>query len=120
MLFFDKDVIDWSAHTQFHDFYKTLLDLRNKSQAIAAGRLSAPVLIEGAVQKKVIAFYRRTDNSVLLVLINMDDKDVELHFSTEHIHGHYTNVFSGKTKYLGEGGIVELKPGEYLVLSNEL
>jgi glycosidase len=118
--FFDKDPIDWKEDVELHDFYKTLLGLRNKSKAIAAGRLSAPVFIEGAAQKKVIAFSRRMDNSVLIVFINMDDKDVEFHFSTEHIHGHYTNVFSGDKQYLGDGGIVELQPGEYLVLSNDL
>jgi glycosidase len=118
--FFDKDPIDWKGDVELHDFYKTLLGLRYKSKAIAAGRLSAPVFIEGAAQKKVIAFSRRMDNSVLIVFINMDDKDVEFHFSTEHIHGHYTNVFSGDKQYLGDGGIVELQPGEYLVLSNDL
>jgi hypothetical protein len=50
----------------------------------------------------------------------MDDKDVEFHFSTEHIHGHYTNVFTGEMQYLGEGGIITLEPGEFLVLSNDL
>ncbi len=120
LAFFDKDPIDWSGEVALHDFYKTLLTLRSKSKAIAAGKFSRPVFIEGAIQKKVIAFYRRMDSSVIIVLINMDDKDVEFHFSTEHIHGHYTNVFSGEKQYLGEGGIVDLTPGEYLVLSNDL
>lgn len=119
LAFFDKDVIAWAENDEFHDFYKTLMDLRSSSKVIAAGRLSAPVFIEGASQKKVIAFYRRTDEAVLLVLINMDDKEVEFHFSTEHIHGHYTNIFSGETQYLGDGGIITLTPGDYLVLSNE-
>jgi maltooligosyltrehalose synthase len=65
LAFFDKDAIDWSAERELHNFYKTLLDLRSKSQAIAAGRFSAPVIIKGAAQKNVIAFYRRMENAVI-------------------------------------------------------
>lgn len=117
--FFDKDVIDWNGEEAWHDFYKILLTLRHKSEAISAGKFSLPVIIDGSIQKKMIAFYRRMEASVVVVLINMDDKDVEFHFSTEHIHGHYTNIFNGEKQYLGEGGIVSLQPGEYLVLSND-
>ncbi len=120
LAFFDKDVIDWNGDVALHDFYNSLLTLRRKSKAITAGKLSKPVCMGGAIQKKILAFSRRMDNSVLIVLINMDDKGVEFHFSTEHIHGHYTNIFSGEKQYLGEGGIVSLEPGEYLVLSNDL
>lgn len=116
--FFDKDPIDWVQKKELHEFYKILLQLRKSSKAISEGNSSLPVFIEGAAQKNIIAFYRRMDEAVLLVFINMSEKDCEFHFSTEHIRGHYSNVFSGDTIYLGDGGIIELEPAGFVVLQN--
>lgn len=117
--FFDKDTLNWEEKIELHSFYKTLLLLRKNNKAIAAGMSSTPIFIEDAAFKNIIAFYRKADDTVLLVFINMSKQKETLIFSTEYLHGNYRNIFNGEIVSLPESGIVELEPGAYMVLERE-
>jgi hypothetical protein len=36
--FFDKDIIEWKAKPELHEFYKALLQLRTNNEAIGTGK----------------------------------------------------------------------------------
>lgn len=113
--FFDKDPINWNEHSEWHGFYKTLLALRKNNKAIAAGTDSFPVWIPGAEERNMLAFYRKTNDSTLLVFINMSKEKQNLSFDTGELKGNYCNVFNGENIWLNEGGWIALEPAAFVV-----
>lgn len=113
--FFDKDPIEWNEHSEWKEFYKTLLLLRKNNPVFSAGLNSYPVFIPGAEEKNMLAFYRKANESMLLVFINMSKEKQRLGFDTHELKGSYRNVFSNENFWLNDGGFVELEPGEFLV-----
>lgn len=109
--FFDKDLIEWNKPLQLHDFYKTLLTL-HKSAAIAEGE----TFILPNNNTDVMAYLRRKDNEVVLVILNMTAKD-RIEFSVEHdwLMHEFSNVFSGLTYSFNRKEIFELQAYEYLI-----
>lgn len=113
--FFDKDPINWNEHSEWQEFYKTLLMLRKSNKAVSVGLNSVPVWMSGAEEKNILAFYRETDDSTLLVFINMSKEKQNLSFDTSELKGNYHNVFSGENIWLDDGGWIELEPAAFLV-----
>ncbi|MFY7901002.1 MAG: alpha-amylase family glycosyl hydrolase, partial [Chitinophagaceae bacterium] len=91
--FFDKDEIEWMPIVPLHKFYQTLLHLR-KSEAIASGE----TFILPTNHPDVMAFLRRKNEEVVLVILNFSGND-RIHFSVEHewLKGTFANIFSGLT-----------------------
>ena len=109
--FFDKDVIGWNNKLQLHDFYKTILYL-HKSNAVASGEMfSLPTNHE-----HVMAFFRRKENEVVLVLLNFSaDTKIKINVQHEWLQGNFKNVFSNLMYSFKSNETFELQAYEYLV-----
>lgn len=114
--FFDKDTIEWSDHIELHSFYKTLLQLRKSNKAISAGMESLPVMVNGATEMNVLAFYRTFEEHTVIVLLNMGKEPVQYYFSTDGLTGAYRNIFTGEDVFLNEGGSIALEPAGFMVI----
>jgi alpha-amylase len=114
--FFDKDTIEWTHEILLHDFYKTLLQLRKTNKAISSGIHSLPVLLETSSSLNLLAFYRKKDDHVVLVFLNMSKEFIQYDFATNELKGNYRNVFSGEPVVLHDTLSISLEAGEYLVI----
>ena len=109
--FFDKDLIEWSDNIQLHDFYKTLLNL-HKSKAIGAGE----TFILPTNSNGLIAFLRKQDSEVVLVILNLLKED-RIHITIEHdwLKGKFVSVFSQLQYQFNSKEVFELQANDYLV-----
>ena len=114
--FFDKDTIEWKEPIELHHFYKTLLHLRKTNPAISAGVKSLPVLLNGAADLNVLAYYRRFEDRTIMVFLNMGSAPVQYYFSTDGLVGNYRNVFGGEDVFLNEGGYIELGAADFVII----
>lgn len=72
LAFFEKDAIDWQRH-ELTDFYRSLIALKHRHVALAAGAQGAPVaLLESPPD--VVAFERRRGADVVRVAVNLSPK----------------------------------------------
>jgi glycosidase len=112
--FFEKDPIPWKDFA-YHDFYKTLLDLKKRNVAIWNGGYGAkPVRIN--THDHVYAFIRKRDNFEVVVILNLSSAEQKTTLSEDT--GLLRNIFDNKMTSIKQGEEVTLKPWEYLVLSN--
>jgi glycosidase len=109
--FFDKDLIEWNANVALHDFYKTLLNL-HKNKAIADGE----TFILPTNNNGLMAFIRKKDNDVVLVLLNLSSEE-KIHIEVEHewLNGSFQNVFSELIFSFKQKESFELMGNDYLV-----
>ncbi|MBC7935139.1 MAG: 1,4-alpha-glucan branching protein [Rhizobacter sp.] len=114
--FFDKDPINWNEPSEWENFYSLLLALRKRSAAIAGGLVSFPVLIPGAAEKNMLAFYRKNIKDTLLVFINMSKEKQIFSFDTADLKGNYENIFTYEKVWLNDGGLVEIEAAGFIVL----
>lgn len=114
--FFDKDPIQWNEQSEWPGFYKSLLALRKRNAAITQGLQSFPIMISGAAEKNMLAFYRKANDAVVIVFINMSKEKQTLDFDTTELKGNYKNIFTGEDVWLNEAGTVELEPANFIVL----
>ena len=111
--FFDKDMIEWKDPTQLHDFYKTLLDIRKTNKAIAEGET---FILPSDNSDELMAFLRRKEKDVVLVLLNLSNKDrIKIQVENEWLNGNFKNIFSKmQFSFTGKESF-ELQANEYLV-----
>lgn len=114
--FFDKDTIEWTDDAVLHSFYKIMLHLRKSSKAISAGIKSLPVMVNGATEMNVLAFYRSFEDQMVIVFLNMSKEPVQYYFSTDGLAGAYRNIFTGETVFLNDGGSIELEAAGFMVI----
>lgn len=114
--FFDKDPIEWKEQSEWYEFYTILLQLRKRNNAIKQGVQSFPVMIGGAAEKNMLAFYRKANDAAVIVCINMSNEKQILAFDTGELKGHYRNIFTEHHTWLDDGGTVELEQGAFAVL----
>jgi len=112
--FFDKDQIDWNDKIVLHDFYKSLLELRNNNKALQS---NAEVFeLTTGQDEKVFAYLCVKDAYKVLVLLNLSPDD-RLHCTIVHeqLSGNYKSLFSGIEYALNETQKFELQRWEYFV-----
>lgn len=114
--FFDKDAIEWTQFTGLHQFYKILLHLRKRNQALAAGLQSFPQFIHGVPCNKALAYVRRYADSAVMVFLNMTDEPLQFDFEGGEEGVVYKDVFTGATHAINQKGSVTLPAAGYLVL----
>ncbi|CAN5784499.1 alpha-amylase family glycosyl hydrolase [soil metagenome] len=112
--FFYKDTITFGKYAR-GDFYKTLLDLRNENNALAAN--AAFKKVKSNNDSAVYAFERVAGNNRLLVLLNLTNKEQKASLPGVDIEGMPKNVFIGKPEQLKNGQEFILKPWDYIVYS---
>jgi len=114
--FFDKDIIEWKAKPELHEFYKALLQLRTNNKAIGTGRISQPVLIPTHADQYVLAFMRRYAAKEVLVILNLSPNHVFIQLPDGYVHGIYTNIFTGAKLEIIPQLSFELNAWDYLVV----
>ena len=72
LAFFEKDAIDWQHH-ELTDFYRSLIALKHRHVALAAGAQGAPVVLLES-PPDVVAFERRRGADVVRVAVNLSPK----------------------------------------------
>ena len=109
--FFEKDEIEWNENIELQPFYKALLHLHH-NKAIAEGEtFILPTHHEG-----LMAFIRRKEEDVVLVLINFSaENKINITVDHEWLKGNFQNVFSQLTFTFSAGESFELMANEFLV-----
>ncbi len=111
--FFHKDQIEWNEPAPLADFYATLLRLRKRNKAITEGET---FVLPSAHDGQLMAFVRRKDQEVVLVLLNLSNMErVKIEVAHPWIKGNFTNVFSGLSFAFNGKESFELQAGEYIV-----
>ncbi len=117
--FFEKDVIDWNDYA-YHDFYKKLLSLKKRNQALWNGTAG------GAMQRvntthddKVFAFVREKENDKVVVLLNLSAERLQLNFTDDTHTGTYSELFTGESIDISRDAVLNIKPWGYYVLEGK-
>jgi len=114
--FFEKDELDWSLQTKqpaVHGFYKALFSLRAQNDAMVLGQ---PEMLQTPYPNSIIAFIKKHQNNVVLVLLNISEHN-RLAFEISHplLSGTFEQIFSGLRFSFSGKEKFELQAGEYLV-----
>src|SRR5579862_2808961 len=92
--FFDKDAIEWSGKYELHEFYKILLDLRKKNNALHAGDNNVVThKLQTNSSDKIFSFFRKNGNDEVLVILNFSSEKMALEIQDEVLQGSFRNVF---------------------------
>jgi glycosidase len=111
--FFNKDVIEWTATPPLAEFYQRLFQLRASNAAIREGEL---FILPSQHDDKVLLFFRRYHEQVVLILLNVSSES-RVQVTVEHpwLPGKYRQLFSQLVYDFGVKENFELQSGEYLV-----
>lgn len=94
ILFFDKDQLEWKQYNDFHDYYKTLLNLKNNNPALRAGDPSVQTFrIKTNHPSDVFAYLRKKDEHEVLVVLNLSSQDLTLEFMDSRVNKDLVSVF---------------------------
>jgi len=114
ILFFDKDQLEWKHYNDFHDFYKTLLNLKNNNPALRAGDPSVQTFrIKTNHPSDVFAYLRKKDDHEVLVILNLSSLNLTLELMDSRVKKDLVSVFD-KSQIANK---VELKGWEYMVFA---
>ena len=117
--FFEKDNIDWGTY-EYADFYKTLLDLKEKNKALWNGEHGGKLVkIPTGKDDSIYAFTREKDGDKVLVVINLSKNAQEFSLNCTDCRGTYNNVFSGMKEEIKEGQKMNLKSWGYLIFEGD-
>jgi glycosidase len=117
--FFTRDLIPWGDY-QYADFYKVLLDLKHRNQALWNGTHGGDLVkIPTGRDEFVYAFTREKEGDQVVVVINLSNDDQEFSLQgTDHV-GSFTEVFTGEGVNLADDHKMSLRPWDYRVYSNQ-
>lgn len=114
--FFDKDPVDWS-NIPLTEFYRTLLNLKKRNQALWNGNWGAPLKrVYTNNDKAVYAFTRSTEDAAVMVILNLTDAGQQVQFQGESHVAVYKDVFTNQPMPVVKDQQMTLKPWEYFVL----
>jgi alpha-amylase len=116
LLFFDKDVIEWTGEYARAPFYKTLLTLHKNNPALRAGdRAVSTHLLQTNAAHAVMAYLRSNGDNEVLTILNFSKHTVDLVINDDHVKGVFKNVFTGTHLPMELSNGFSLKPWDYLV-----
>jgi alpha-amylase len=119
--FFEKDPIRWNKFEKT-PFFQKLCDLRHNNRALWAGKNGGRLeKIETNRDDQVYAFTREIEGDRLVVVLNLCKNPcaVTLRPDEAIVSGVYLSVFGASTVQLTKDMQLNLKPWEYLVLTNK-
>lgn len=116
--FFEKDSISWGTYEKA-GFFKALLTLKHRNQALWNGRDGGPVQkIVTDHDEAIYAFHRQRDNDRVTVLVNLSNQPQTFRLTGEGYEGTYTDVFSRQPIELIPNMSMTLKPWSYRIMTN--
>ncbi len=117
--FFEKDNIEFKDYA-YADFYRSILNLKKKNKALWNGKFGGePLRIKTSTDDQVYAYQREKDGDSVIVILNLSKKPANLTLQGTGYEGDYLNLFGNSTLSLTKGMQMNLKPWDYLVLSNK-
>ncbi len=115
LAFFEKDQIDWNGF-RYHDFYRKLLHLKKRNQALWNGRFGGDIsrILTGN-DLNIFAFTREKNDDKVLVVLNLSGETTDLMFETSGLDGEWMELFSGNKCRFPDHFTLQMKPWEYRV-----
>lgn len=111
--FFNKDELLWDQPLQLESFYTKLLNLRKKNPAATEGET---FILPSSHDNQLMAFMRKKDNDILLVLLNVSGEErVKVPVTHPWLSGMFKNLFSELVFSFNANESFELQAGEYFV-----
>ena len=115
--FFEKDPIEWGDY-EYEDFYKTLLSLKHRNEALWNGLNGGDIVrINTNDDNNVFAFIREKNDDKVFVVLNLNDEGLNITFEGNDFTGSYTNVFSNEDVTIEEDYNIEMDPWGYKVFA---
>jgi glycosidase len=113
--FFDKDTVNWKDY-ELAPFYKTLLDLKHRNQALWNGTWGGRMeRIPTGSDTTLFAFQREKEGDRILVLTNLSDKVKAGKLRGDRFLGDYKELFTNEERSFSKNEEIRLKPWEYKV-----
>jgi len=113
--FFEKDQVEWNDF-KYHEFYKTLLSLKNRNRALWNGLAGGPIeRVNSNYNTSVFSFVREKDDNKVFVVLNLSDAEKEVSFTGERHFDSYKDVFSGEIKSFESNSRLILEPWAFRV-----
>ena len=121
LAFFSKDPIQWKSMDKT-PFFQKMCDLRHNNRALWSGKHGGKLeKIETDHPDQVYAFTREKEGDRVVVITNLSKKPctVTLRPTDAVVAGVYLSVFEASTVQLTKDMQLNLKPWEYIVLTNK-
>ncbi len=113
--FFEHDPVDWKDYP-LENFYRTLLNLKKRNQALWNGDFGGPyAAVKTSADNKVVAFTRTKETNKVFTIINLSGDELEIKLSGTDFTGEYTDAFKNKKVTFIENHQLKLAPWEYRV-----
>jgi glycosidase len=114
--FFDKDVIAWNGRYELSGFFKKLLGLHSINPALAfGGKDNETKILTIASDDHILAFYRKSGNNIVLVLLNFSPYPSAFNISGIAFNGSFTELFTEEKRTLPGKGMFQLNAWGYKV-----
>ncbi|MBN2486729.1 MAG: alpha-glucosidase C-terminal domain-containing protein [Bacteroidales bacterium] len=114
--FFTKDQINWN-NLVYEKLYSKLNHLRDTCQALWNGAAGAiPMRIGTSLDESVFAFVRSKNNSMVIVMLNLEAETNSFSVESNGYNGTYYDIISDTTFELSDKKPVTLKAWGYRVL----
>jgi glycosidase len=112
--FFTKDPINWKNYP-LKDFYKTLLDLKHRNQALWNGNFGGAYIPVPTDNEAVVAFTRTKNDHSVLVILNLSAQPHDVTLQGDAYAGEYNDVFGNKIITMRDNHQLRLNAWEYRV-----
>ena len=118
LMFFDKDVIEWSGKYELADFYTKLIQLHSTHPALAAGATNVETkIISIATDNYILAFSRREGKRNVVVFLNLSPYPSTIKPGI-NITEPMQELFTGETKTFSKDNTITLAEWHYKVYVN--
>ncbi len=113
--FFDKDEIDWSELIM-HDFYKKLIDIKQKKPALWNGCAGANIKFYD-VTENTLVFSREKSGNKVVCIFNLSANPLAFSLEHDEISGTFTNEISQSKEIITRNTPINLKVWEFKILT---
>ena len=114
--FFEKDSIEWTTDLKLQQFYKSLLSLRKRNPIFANLKIENIYIDENLITKNIFFMRIKSDENMVLCILNLNSFTTNEHISLEDISGLYESVLTGEETYLNNSFTFEKEAGGFLIL----
>lgn len=115
LAFFDKDEISWEDLTM-QDFYKDLVRLKKKHQALWNGSAGGETNFFETSDERILAFERVKGKSKVIVVMNLSPEPVSGNVEGSSLEGKYHLYPSNKLFKLNSKQQFNLEPWDYKII----
>ena len=117
--FFERDAIPAEAYVENRttEFYRRLMSLKHKEQALAAGERGGEMIeIENNAKDCMMTFVREVDGSRVVAIVNLSPYTIHADFRTGIYAGKYYDALSGERVVLDDHVERDIAPWQYQIL----